>query len=98
MVDPERAAARAKQAAASPRKSGDPQTGGGNIDGTEFLVGYAPGMQPQRFDLGDGAKLIPAGSDLVLQLHYTADGTAATDVTRIGLVMAKGDRATGISR
>jgi hypothetical protein len=31
----------------------------------EFLVGYVPGMQAQRFDIDDSAKLIPAGADIV---------------------------------
>ena len=30
-----------------------------------------------------------AGSDIVLQLHYTANGTAATDKTKIGIIFAK---------
>jgi len=33
--------------------------------------------------------LIPTGSDLVFQLHYTTNGKATTDVTRIGFVYAK---------
>ena len=58
--------------------------------GAEFLVGYAPGLQPQRFDLADdSAKLIPPGSDIVLQMHYTANRAAAADATKIGLVLAK---------
>jgi hypothetical protein len=68
-------------------RSGDGE--GGGIASSEFLTGYAPGLQPQRFDLGHGAKLIPAGSDIVLQMHYTANGKAATDLTKIGLVLAK---------
>jgi hypothetical protein len=56
----------------------------------EFLVGYVPGMQPQRFDVDHSAKLIPAGSDIVLQLHYTTNGrTAAQDQTRVGITLAK---------
>ena len=35
------------------------------------------------------AKLIKAGSDLVLQMHYTANGTAGTDISKIGLVFSK---------
>jgi hypothetical protein len=35
------------------------------------------------------AKKIKAGSDLVLQMHYTAKGKATADRTRIGLVFAK---------
>jgi hypothetical protein len=56
----------------------------------EFLVGYAPGMQAQRFDLDRSAKMIPAGSDIVLQIHYTANGkTAVEDRPRIGLTLAQ---------
>jgi hypothetical protein len=56
----------------------------------EFLVGYSPGMQPQRFDIDRSAKLIPAGSDIVLQVHYTPNGkTSVKDQTRIGLTLAK---------
>src|SRR5260370_13193102 len=53
----------------------------------ELLVGYAPGLQP--LDLTDEAKLIKAGSDIILQLHYTANGTPGTDKTTIGLIYAK---------
>jgi len=65
----------------------EPQRQGGL--GNEFLVAYVPGIQPQTFVLGDSAKLIPAGSDLVLQMHYTPNGKADADVTRVGLVVAK---------
>jgi hypothetical protein len=34
------------------------------------------------------AKLVKAGSDLVLQMHYTANGKATTDISRIGIVFA----------
>lgn len=54
----------------------------------DLLVGYAPGTQPLTL-VGDQAKLIKAGSDIVLQLHYTANGTAGSDQTKIGLVYAK---------
>src|SRR5438309_791075 len=38
------------------------------------LTAYSPGMQPGPFDIDHSAKLIPAGSDIVLQLHFTANG------------------------
>jgi hypothetical protein len=58
----------------------------------EFLAGYSPGMQAQRFDIDHSAKLIPAGSDIVLQIHYTPNGsTAVQDRTRIGLTLSKTD-------
>jgi hypothetical protein len=53
------------------------------------LAVYVPGIQPQNFALSDSALLIPAGSDLVLEVHYTTNGTAASDLTRIGMALAK---------
>ncbi|OYW08518.1 MAG: hypothetical protein B7X34_08525 [Acidobacteriia bacterium 12-62-4] len=35
------------------------------------------------------AALLKAGSDIVFQMHYTANGTAGTDQSKIGLVFAK---------
>jgi len=56
----------------------------------EFLAGYAPGMGAQRFDLDHSAKLIPAGSDIVLQIHHTPNGkTEVPDLVRVGLTLAK---------
>jgi len=55
---------------------------------TEIVVGYAPGTDPVRLESGQ-AKLIKAGSDLVLQLHYTPNGKAATDRSEVGFVLAK---------
>ena len=56
----------------------------------ELLAAYSPGMQPQRFDIDHSAKLIPAHSDIVLQLHYTANGkTEVQDQTRIGLTISR---------
>jgi peroxiredoxin len=55
--------------------------------GGDFLAAYAPGM-PARV-LPDGvAKRIPAGSKIVLQLHYTPRGTRQVDRSRIGLLFA----------
>jgi hypothetical protein len=56
----------------------------------ELLAAYSPGMQPQRFDIDHSAKLIPAGSDIVLQVHYTPNGkTSMQDQTRVGITLAK---------
>lgn len=54
----------------------------------EFLTGYGPGSMPETLGPGQ-AKLIKAGSDLVFQLHYTANGTAGSDRSRVGLILAK---------
>ncbi len=55
----------------------------------EFMVGYVPGMEAQRFDIDHSAKLIPAGADIVLEVHYTANGTEGADQVRVGLELAK---------
>jgi hypothetical protein len=55
---------------------------------SDFLVGYAPGQPAEMLEPGQ-AKLIKAGSDLVLEIHYTTNGTASTDRSKFGLVFAK---------
>ena len=59
-----------------------------DITTTELLVGFAPGIPPTSLLPGQ-AKLVKAGSDLVLQLHYTANGKPGSDRSRIGLIFAK---------
>ena len=55
---------------------------------SDLLLVYAPGSAPDRW--ADGmAKFVPAGSDLVFQMHYTTNGEAASDETSVGLVFAK---------
>jgi len=54
----------------------------------DILLVYAPGSSPDSW--GNGmAKFIPAGSDLVFQMHYMAHGHPMSDQTSIGLVFAK---------
>jgi len=55
---------------------------------SDWLVGYAPGQPPDIFKDGQ-AKLIPAGSDLVLEVHYMPEGKATTDQSNVGVVFAK---------
>ncbi len=55
---------------------------------SDLLLVYAPGSSPDQW--GDGmAKFVPAGSDLVFQMHYTTNGKADNDQTSIGIVFAK---------
>jgi hypothetical protein len=56
--------------------------------GQEYLAGYAPGMTPQLWKPGQ-ARLIKAGSYLIFQMHYQANGKPAKDRTKIGLIFAK---------
>lgn len=62
---------------------------GGAKSGTDLLGKYNPGLGAQTFDIGGSAKLIPKGSDLIFNLHYTSVGTAQTDRSKVGLVFAK---------
>lgn len=58
--------------------------------GVELLTAFVPGLQAQHFDspVADAAKFIAAGSDLIFQLHYTTNGHAATDQTKVGFKFA----------
>lgn len=58
--------------------------GGGN----EILHTYTPGNLPDVWKPNQ-AKLIPAGADLVLQMHYTSTKKDTADMTKIGMVFAK---------
>lgn len=56
---------------------------------SDILLVYAPGSLPDRWPDGF-AKLVPAGSDIVLQMHYSNRTHRATqDQTSVGLVFAK---------
>jgi len=55
---------------------------------TDMLLVYAPGSEPDRWPDGM-ARLIPAGSDIVIQMHYTANGNPGSDQTSVGMGFAK---------
>jgi hypothetical protein len=55
---------------------------------SDFLVGYAPGQPAEILQPGQG-KLIKAGSDIVFEVHYTPNGKAVMDQTKLGLVLAR---------
>jgi hypothetical protein len=57
---------------------------------SDLLLVYAPGSSPDNWPAGT-AKYIPAHSDLVFQMHYTTNGHATKDQTRLGVVFAKGE-------
>ncbi len=61
-----------------------PKKGDGGLGSAEFLVGYAPGSPAVILKPGM-AKRLKAGSDIVLQMHYTANGKPGTDKSSIGL-------------
>jgi len=70
---------------APPRRRAQETFGGGS----DILTIYTPGMIPDIWRPGL-AKKIPAGSDLIFQMHYTTNGKdEVNDRTRIGIVFAK---------
>jgi Copper type II ascorbate-dependent monooxygenase, C-terminal domain. len=77
-----------RQKSETAERSGQRQRDEGDQGIGDFLVGYAPGTVPEVLEPGR-AKLIKAGSDLVFQMHYTANGKAGTDKSKIGLIFAK---------
>lgn len=53
-------------------------------DREESIGGFAPGRQPDEFRDNSG-RLIPKGSNLMLQMHYTTSGKETVDETEVGL-------------
>jgi hypothetical protein len=68
------------------REPGSTWTGGPTK--SDILTVHAPGSTPDSWPEGM-AKLIKAGSDLMLEIHYTPIGKPVTDRTSIALVFAK---------
>ena len=60
---------------------------GGRFRGIGWLSAYVPGQRPIKLE-SNQARLVPAGSKLVFQQHYTPNGKLQTDITKIGLVFA----------
>jgi mono/diheme cytochrome c family protein len=68
---------------------GDRRDGGGDEGDVSYLTGYAPGMNQTVLKPGT-IKKIPAGSKIILQLHYSkVAGSVQKDRSSIGLIFAK---------
>ncbi|HEV3083867.1 MAG TPA: hypothetical protein VGY66_29060 [Gemmataceae bacterium] len=65
------------------------RTGGRGGLGDGFIVGTAPGDMPVILPPGTARK-IPAGAELVWQMHYTPNGKAAKDKSQVGFIFYKG--------
>jgi hypothetical protein len=50
---------------------------------------YEPGRPAADFRIHNAAKLIPAGTDIWINLHYTPNGTPVKDHVQIGFTVAK---------
>jgi peroxiredoxin len=53
-----------------------------------ILGGFAPGEEPMAFPEGTGFK-VPAGAEIVWQVHYTPTGKVETDRSQVGLIFCK---------
>ncbi len=56
----------------------------------DILAKYNPGVEGQEFSTGNAAKFIAAGSDIVFEVHYTANGKPETDRSAVGIILADG--------
>jgi peroxiredoxin len=63
----------------------------------QFLVGYAPGAAPAVLPRGM-AKFIPAGYELLFQMHYTTNGAPGEDLSKVGIVFADPSEVTDLVR
>jgi len=60
------------------------------LNGTRGLEDcYLPGMVSDDYSVHNAAKLIPAGWDMMINLHYTPNGKAVTDHVQVGFTVAK---------
>jgi Ca2+-binding EF-hand superfamily protein/mono/diheme cytochrome c family protein/peroxiredoxin len=58
-----------------------------STNGIDYWAAYVPGNGVKVYPKGF-ARLLPKGARLIFQMHYTPNGTAAEDRTRIGLLFA----------
>jgi hypothetical protein len=60
----------------------------GPIPAQDILAKYNPGVAGQNFTIGNAAKFIAAGSDIVFEIHYTTTGKPEVDRSMVGIVLA----------
>jgi hypothetical protein len=79
----------------SPTREHPADTGTGELyglgDGLEMVAVYVPGGTAYQTRPGQ-ARLIPAGADLIFQMHYTPNGKETLDQSRLGIVFAQRTR------
>jgi hypothetical protein len=63
------------------------------FSGIGWLTAYVPGARPVTLPKGR-ARLIPAGSKLVFQMHYTPNGEEQDDTSKLGLIFADESEVT----
>lgn len=66
---------------------------GSRFEGIGWLGAYVPGQR--AIELPEGhARLVPADSKFVFQMHYTPNGSKTDDLTKLGIWFAKPDEVT----
>jgi len=65
----------------------DPNAPQGGFPGT-LIATEAPGTNPVSLEPGQAIR-IPAGAQLLFQVHYTANGKEVTDQSSVGMIFAK---------
>lgn len=50
---------------------------------------YVPGLTYEDYRVWGAGRLVPAGSDIILSIHYTPNGKEVVDRSRIGFTVAK---------
>jgi hypothetical protein len=86
---------RARKLAAGSADSSYACFGGPGFPPTGVIGGWAPGATPPP-PIPGASRTLPAGADLVVQLHYHPSGKPETDVSRLGLTFS-GPPTRGVS-
>lgn len=68
------------------RRSEQPPIDGGLFNG--YFAVMVPGERPVQYPDGMG-KLLPKGSHIIFQIHYTANGKPAKDQSQVGFIFSK---------
>tara|TARA_R110002095_G_scaffold215499_2_gene209906 strand:- start:208 stop:2190 length:1983 start_codon:yes stop_codon:yes gene_type:complete len=66
---------------------------GADFRGIGWLTAYVPGQRIKKLPEGRGRR-VPAGSKLVFQMHYTPNGTAGEDISKVGLLFGEEEEIT----
>lgn len=78
---------------AFPKKQGEkaPTAGGAKQRAGTITIeaSYVPGISAFDYRIYGAGKLVPAGTDLVFSMHYTPNGNAAIDHSKLGFTIAK---------
>ena len=81
--------ARARRGVRDARRSATSSASNAIEEGNDILGKFNPGLGAQRFDMEGAAKFVPKGSDLVSSCTTRRRASRPSDVSKLGLVLAK---------